>query len=1162
MDYFEENHKNVSKRRLAKAVSVVRRASAELEDLHTPQSALRAFVPVAVTVLAIAGLALNVTSSSASNPPTIEFFQSDVEAHATWAFVSGAIESFGSPANWRLESATAASGPWTDSGTGTVDPGHRGDAVVFLHHLTPTQRYYVRLVAENASGNTTSKVIDFSTTPVGPPAFLETNCLSTEIGFKIGFNSILMCGHVHTQSTDLIATIEAEGAETHYVFEYSRSDAGPWTMVSSSEGFVTTVEDYALTSRAELTGLSPETEYYVRVAAINEKGTTFAIVKVKTKPVHPEASVNQSVKISGTSAHVGGSVYAGTLETQWRFEYATSEGGPWTAAPGASGTISTAEAGEESHKVEADVVGLAPSTTYYVRLVATNVNGTATSSIVSFATGGAPEAETFAVHALHGEAVRVLGAVVPHGFDTHYHFEFVPREEFEEAGWSSAQSTSQMDAGVGEQSGGVFPTVDVGQDLPALQAGTTYVFRLVATNEVGTVEGKVRSITAPTPVAAGKEACSEDSRSPLSGLLPDCRAYEQLTPVDKDGAFEAFPVRAGAGIAVTGALIGEDGEHLMVEASRTFWGTGQGPYAFARGASGWQMTATAAQPETGVYVDEPQVYSPNLTNLGFATSFATMVGSESPNIEFKVGPPGGPYTTVAAVPRAQVDVSEGNGWVAASADFSKLILEVRDHRLLGHPTGTTSPTGADLYEYSNGQLAQVNVLTDGSPISSCGAQIAHGSGEVDNHSSHETGSPHSVSANGSRVFFTDDCTHHLYVRVNGGETLDLGEYSVVAANSDGSRLLVERQTGTARELVLYDVETQSAKSVVTVPDAAGRPESGLSFSISEDFNVVWITTYQRLTSEAPLGYDLYRYEIPTGTLRFVVSGALSPTESSSDGRYLYFTAAEVGGVPGGRRYEGLEKLPEMLYRYDNSQDMVECVSCASSFDPEPRLPIKTAGESALIGRPPSAGLPRVRTASDNGDYAFFETTAALVPQDLNGEFPGNLNIIKQEEEGGESPSWDVYEWRRDGLGRCDQVQGCISLITPGTDGGEVGLIGTTASGRDVFLTTQSQLLPTDKDTSGDVYDARVGGGFQMATAPVECEGDACSTPLSAPVDLTPSSLSFVGSGNPAPTSTGNAVGKRVHRSVKKKRKGGRKRVPRKSVRRIRTADGRGHGGAR
>ena len=75
------------------------------------------------------------------------------------------------------------------------------------------------------------------------------------------------------------------------------------------------------------------------------------------------------------------------------------------------------------------------------------------------------------------------------------------------------------------------------------------------------------------------------------------------------------------------------------------------------------------------------------------------------------------------------------------------------------------------------------------------------------------------------------------------------------------------------------------------------------------------------------------------------------------------------------------------------------------------------------------------------------------------------------------------------------------------------LLGTESSGSNVFFTTTSQLVAQDTDTSFDIYDARIDGGFAEPSHAVECEGDSCSTPFAAPSEATPSSATFHGAGD-------------------------------------------------
>jgi hypothetical protein len=89
----------------------------------------------------------------------------------------------------------------------------------------------------------------------------------------------------------------------------------------------------------------------------------------------------------------------------------------------------------------------------------------------------------------------------------------------------------------------------------------------------------------------------------------------------------------------------------------------------------------------------------------------------------------------------------------------------------------------------------------------------------------------------------------------------------------------------------------------------------------------------------------------------------------------------------------------------------------------------------------------------------------------------------------------------------------LALITSGNGGFLNILLGTDRSGENAFFATNESLVPEDNDTAGDIYDARVDGGFAQPPPPLPCEGDACTSPPAAPNDATPGSLLFHGAGN-------------------------------------------------
>lgn len=724
------------------------------------------------------------------------------------------------------------------------------------------------------------------------------------------------------------------------------------------------------------------------------------------------------------------------------------------------------------------------------------------------------------------------------GYDTHYYAEYVSAKSFAESGWSKAAKTEETDLGFGV---GGEPTVGI--DLPALDVGETYRYRLAATNTSPgnpVTHGPEQVLSAAPAAEAGAEECpNAGSRTGASIALPDCRAYEQVTPVDKEGTMDPF--HYGLQLQNEGVIVAPDGQKLVYNGLYTQWGSaGQSPYLFSHEEErGWQMLVGTPQPEASVYEYTPELFSADLKSMAFkATWHAGLLGS--PRAEFKAGPLGGPYTTLASVPRSQLG-PEG-GWVAGSEDLSRLILSVEDHKLCGHSTGTSS--GYDLYEYFKGECHHVNV---GAGV--CGARMVGNYRESD---------PHSISADGARVFFeavpSGPCSGrpHLFMRVEGRKTVDVGAYGFIGANAAGTSLLLEKHGSESGlesfQFFLYDTASGTAKLIVETHRQG-------PVMVSEQFDALYLAVAEALTEDAPAEGGLYRYDLNTGSLRFVVPGITGHDGGmdavTSDGRYLYFHGyvpiMSASGIDpqrieedehtsGGGGYVARDLHSEQAFRYDSMEDVVECISCASSFDSEPRY-------DAFFGQGNIAGarsqtkndIPGETVASADGDFAFFDTVAALVPQDLNGEVTPEWRVKSTFFSPQYSPSSDVYEWRRNGVDGCDRIQGCLSLISSGQAGKLVMLLGASRSGSDVFFSTAAPLSALDNDAASDIYDARIGGHAAVPPpGPSECEGATCSTPVAPPSDLVPSSLTFEGRGNVlSPSNTQEPAKHKRHRTRRK-----------------------------
>ena len=664
--------------------------------------------------------------------------------------------------------------------------------------------------------------------------------------------------------------------------------------------------------------------------------------------------------------------------------------------------------------------------------------------------------------------------------ETRYSFQYVSESGFAEHGWVGAEQTPEAVT----PPGGAEQVVSATH--PSLTPGETYRYRLLATSSspgVGVVEGSEQMLVAPLVLPEPQPACPNTAfRVGLSAQLPDCRAYEQLSPVDKHGAQE--PWQYDTEIGSVELRPGERGDTAVLDASPVSWEAGSGaggsPYLFSRvEGSGWQITAGSPQPETGLDTIYPKLYSADLTQVALEANYSTSPLGKPERVEYRVGPVGGPYTTVASVPpEMHGEGGDKDGWVAANGGFSKLVFATQDRTLLGEGTGTRS--GSDLYEYTGSAgLRQLNVA--GGPaatIGSCGAQVVDGPDEEGRDgriSGGRVGGPHAVSADGSRVFFeavpSSNCSaaSHLYMRVGGSETVDLGVYKLMGANAQGTRLLVQDSSGA---LLAYDTETRATTSQSASELAAAR--------------------------------ELQLLGIP------------DPVEAGEGGepfahpRYTYWGANPISRAG-----------DHQAYRYDSVEHVMLCISCASPSDPSPKQP---AFLNSNVGEEVRGGVSNTVTASADGRFAFFTTPAALVPEDVDGE----TSVESPSEEGthefGEvrgatSPSSDVYEWRAGGVDGCLQVQGCVALVTDGLGGYLNLLLGTADEGRDVFFYTRSTLVSQIGRLEGtlgegNIYDARIGGGFAPAPPrPTECEGSACSSPPPAPIDATPSSLTFQGVGN-------------------------------------------------
>jgi hypothetical protein len=136
------------------------------------------------------------------------------------------------------------------------------------------------------------------------------------------------------------------------------------------------------------------------------------------------------------------------------------------------------------------LTGLQPGTTYHLALAATNLGGSVSvGPDEAFTTRPlvAPAVSAGGAEAVGETSVTLTGSVDPEGIATTYRFEYG-----QSAAYGSSWPLVQVLAGNGSTA------QSVAIDVPNLQPGITYHYRLVASNEDGTSYGADESFTTPT----------------------------------------------------------------------------------------------------------------------------------------------------------------------------------------------------------------------------------------------------------------------------------------------------------------------------------------------------------------------------------------------------------------------------------------------------------------------------------------------------------------------------------------------------------------------------------------------------------------------------------------------------------------------------------------
>jgi hypothetical protein len=669
-------------------------------------------------------------------------------------------------------------------------------------------------------------------------------------------------------------------------------------------------------------------------------------------------------------------------------------------------------------------------------------------------------------------------------------------------------------------------------------------------------------VAAGPAIAAAAGGCPNEQLRAEDGFslaLPDCRAYEQVSPVEKNLVDATGLIDTIVGSPDGEALTYNSNAPFPVSVGASVWPS----YRSVRGGGAWSTEGLL-----------PRVGPTDRGRVKGVTGDLSYTLIEAENLQpskeegAAEGPEGCPYRTLCYYLRNNTTGSYqlllngtgGIGLVGAGGGDSRVFFEstarFQPEAMYGNqPAGSLHGSEFwgtnNLYELHEGRLSLVDVLPDdeGGGLPAAGASAGPGRLGRDAYLA-EYGYRYlqgTVSEDGLRVFFTDQATGRVYLRepaasrtiaVSGGAAVwraatpdgryafyteggGLYRFSVEGGHGDREPL-TNSEAGVAGVLGVGD-DGQYVYFVATGVLARGGSTGSDNLYVWHEGTISYITGIQGeanwnyIDGNAQVGERPGAAPSSTGgekssrvsadgrTAMFVSAASLTGYDNQTDCRPSLL--AEFAGATPAPCYE------VYLYSFGSPDGRLVCVSC----NPQAGRATSAAWLFNTVGtrENPSIAfgdfasglypLNLPRNLSSDGSRVFFETEEALVPQAMNGVMA-------------------VYEWEREGAGSCPigRASGCLYLISSGQGDDPSYFAEASSDGNDVLFLTREALVRQDTEELYDVYDARVGGGIEAQNPPaahVPCVGEACRVPQgSSGGGLgAPASLVFLGPGNPAPS---------------------------------------------
>ncbi len=1058
--------------------------------------------------------------------------------------------------------------------------------------------YHLRLHALYTYGDQSSYSAEQIITTEPEPTTAPT--LATAAASQVEYTRAHLSGTIDPHGGNQTAGGDAVAIKWHFQYSTDPVEFG-WT--DGPGGEITGAQAEAngpIAVAADPTGLENHAIYSYRLVA--DYGDLIATSPepdrtVETLQVIPPIATFDAVSaITDTSAHFAGHVKPEApgaapqdpgFDTEWNFVCTP-------ACPGL--TAQTVAADNGSHEVSVDASGLEPSTAYQVTLEATNKGGTDTDT-KGFTTKTPLASVTSTPGGSDGQGGYILqGIVNPKNSSPDCYFEY----------GTTATYPNTYKVACAPMPAGVNHAVTVEAHVGPLTIDATYHVRLFVTNSAGTVSTPDQIFI---PTLTPRQNCpNEQAREENSSLaLPECRAYEMVSASEKGGyPARAFGLGEGSPDAVgystlagniAGSGQGSIGQNYYVSRRTEHgWETIPG----LNGADG----SLSSGPQALEYpVVLPNFYANDLlTSAWMIEPLEKSYYHKRPWLRNQDGT----FTKIGDAADQALNGNNSNVSLAGlnthySGDLTHLLFDGTQNGSIGG-----SAYGPGVYEFvgtgNTKPTRRVDIDNSGAPIGECGPAAQAGRFAFNDDIS-ANGRTSVVTVNGGGFCETPP-TREIWARVDGKTSYDVSESlctrtagdpggacnagsnpTFLSVSNDGSRVLFtsNQQLVNGDTDQTNDIYACDLPSSTPAPGKRGNPCAPLTevsgaasgaaveqvLATSEDGSTAYFIAGGVLADdEGPFGetakaggHNLYVWRQtaadPGGETKFVVA-LEDPSDVAEAMDSFHPHEGEQPQTTDDGRYFVLVTKNKLLptdtdesrdvYRYDAESGEISRVSVNSSgiagngpFDAEIVSPKKLYNYLSGAGGQTASAYPHP-AVSNNGKVVFI-TQELLTPIDGNAAPDTYLWTEKEPVEG------KPLEGK--------PSEGKTSLITTASVGSMEPPAGSTVgsrnpnqafidkSGESVYFTSPQELVPSDGDDVGDVYVARVNGGFK-SSVPSSCAGEACQPPpSSAPNPPNPLTAGGGGEGNVKPKHCakgkalvkGKCVKKKHHKKKHHKKKG-------------------------